>query len=211
VLPKFTNEFKGVLHASLLAMAVLSLTGCEKLPPILKEDLVEFVCSIPLLCKDRNRVILDVAEFNYTDYQLGSIVVQAQEKNDIKSAAFGMVSWSKKQKPPVSIKVWWKIVFDEKLHNLERGYDPKISKNAAPGAVWCEAIVKLNEPFPANPRHLNLHFFPDGHIEATVVESSVPIVEDEEKSKLPRLPVGKYCEKTIDNPWYGVDTSHPGA
>jgi hypothetical protein len=133
VLPKFTNEFKGVLHASLLAMAALSLTGCEKLPPILQEDLVEFVCSIPLLCKDKNRVILDIATFNYTDYELGDVQVQRPEKNDIRGG--GAVIWNKKQKSPVFVKIWWSVVFDPKLHNFGKGYNPETSKAPAPGTV----------------------------------------------------------------------------
>lgn len=203
--------FRKLANITAIVCVALSLAACEKLPTILKEDLVEFVCSIPLLCGNKNRVALDVDEFNYTDYEVGGVAVQAPNKNDTKSASSGMVVWKKSQKPPVSIKVWWEVVYDKQLWNHGAGYDSFKDKKAAPGTVWCEAIVKLKEPFPDNPQQLAVHFFPDGHVAAAVVHNPAPIVSDAQKSKLPRLPAGKYCEKTIDNPWYGVDTSNPGA
>jgi len=192
-----------------MGLVAMSMSGCEKLPPILREDLVELVCSIPLLCASKNRVVLDIAEYNYADYSIGDIQVQRPEKSDIRGG--GAVIWNKRQKPPTYVKVWWEVVYDKQLLNHGAGYDSFRDRKAAPGTVWCEAIVKLKEPFPANPRQLDVHIFPDGHVEAMVVENSGPIVSDEERPKLRRLPAGKYCEKTIDNPWYGVDTSHPGA
>jgi hypothetical protein len=34
----------------------------------------------------------------------------------------------------------------------------------------CEQEVSIRQPVPANPRHLGVHFFPDGHIEAELTE-----------------------------------------
>jgi len=42
-------------------------------------------------------------------------------------------------------------------------------------ARWCEQTVKLTTPIPVAPRYLEVHFYPDGHIEiAATVEASAP-------------------------------------
>ena len=36
---------------------------------------------------------------------------------------------------------------------------------------WCQKEVMFTGPVPANPRHLGVHFFPDGHIEIEITEN----------------------------------------
>jgi hypothetical protein len=201
---KITSIFVIFLIAPLLG-------GCDKLPAPVNEDIAALICSVPLFCRDKNRVILDVQEENYTNYEIAGIRVQPPEKSDARNAG-RMVRWNIEQKPPVNIKIWWQVVFDTKTYYLgDYTYDSEKEKGPRPGSVWCEAIVKIMEPYPVNPRHLNLYFFPDGHVEAEVAEQPKSIASEEGKPTSPRLPAGKYCNKTIDNPLYGISTSRPGA
>lgn len=192
-------------------LAIPFLSGCERLPAPVNEGIAELICSIPLLCNDKNRVILDVQEENYTNYEIAGILVQPSEKSDVRNAG-RMVRWNKKQRSPVNIKLWWQVIFDTKVYyHGNYKYDSEKEKAPPPGTVWCEAIIKIKEPYPANPSHLNLYFYPNGHVEAEVAEQPKLRVSQQDEVKLPQLPAEKYCEKTIDNPRYGVKTSRLGA
>ncbi|MBC7993448.1 MAG: DUF3304 domain-containing protein [Rhizobacter sp.] len=39
---------------------------------------------------------------------------------------------------------------------------------------WCEQTVKLVKPVPIEPRYLEVHFYPDGHIEMDVTQQASP-------------------------------------
>jgi hypothetical protein len=48
------------------------------------------------------------------------------------------------------------------------------------------------------------------HTSDGFIESSKPRnYTDAQKAAFPRRHDGKYCDKYIDNPWFGVDTSNP--
>lgn len=204
---------KKLIYTLIVLLLPITLTGCDN--RIAKLYLSEMYCSLPFTCSGKDRVGLDLRDENYTDNGISGIAVQSPNDNDMRAAASGGVSWKKTQKPPVTIKVWWQVIYDKPLR-AKGGYDREVEKRPAPGTVWCEAIIKIKEPYPTvEPDGLYLYFFPDGHVEAEVGESvgkgtSRPRnYTDAQKAAFPRRHDGKYCDKYIDNPWFGVDTSNP--
>ena len=47
---------------------------------------------------------------------------------------------------------------------------------------WCEQTVKLTQPIPLDPHYLEVHFYPDGHIEIEATQRASP----------PRLKLERY-------------------
>ena len=39
---------------------------------------------------------------------------------------------------------------------------------------WCEQTVKLTQPIPLDPHYLEVHFYPDGHIEIEATQQASP-------------------------------------
>jgi hypothetical protein len=211
---------KKLIYTLIVLLLPITLTGCDN--RIAKLYLSEMYCSLPFTCSGKDRVGLDLRGENYTGYETAGIAVQSPDENDMRAAASGGVSWKKTQKPPVTIKVWWQVIYDKPLWD-KGGYDREVEKRPAPGTVWCEAIVEIKQPYPTvDPVGLYLYFFPDGHVEAEVggqiVDTQDPYrrmkdtereYTDTQKAAFPRRHDGKYCDKYIDNPWFGVDTSNP--
>ena len=100
------------------------------------------------------RVSLEINGFNYTDLYIDSFEVNGQGGGNlfVSSPTSGggkrtcCVSFWPGTSLPVQLKIKW-------TRDRKR---------------WCEKEVLLNGPVPANPRHLGVHFFPDGHIEAEI-------------------------------------------
>ncbi|MBC7993449.1 MAG: DUF3304 domain-containing protein [Rhizobacter sp.] len=56
---------------------------------------------------------------------------------------------------------------------------------------WCEQTVKLVKPVPIEPRYLEVHFYPDGHIEMDVTQqASAPRLKLERASYARRHETG---------------------
>jgi hypothetical protein len=205
---------KKFIYTLIVLLLPITLTGCDN--RIAKLYLSEIYCSLPFTCSGKDRVVLDLRDENYTDYKIGDFSVHQLDDKDMSSGGYGAVSWKKTQKPPVTIKVWWRLNYDENKHQNDTTYNRQLEKRSSNGTVWCEAIIKIKEPYPTvDPDGLYLYFFPDGHVEAEVGESvgngfSKPRdYTDTQKAAFPRRHDGKYCDKYIDNPWFGVDTSNP--
>ncbi|WP_257461086.1 DUF3304 domain-containing protein [Archangium lipolyticum] len=104
----------------------------------------------------REPLLLEINGFNYTDLYIDSFEVNGQGGGNLfvsspESGGGGgvcCVSWSPEGTTPVRLKITW-------TRDRKR---------------WCEKEVLLTGPAPSNPRHLGVHFFPDGHIEAEVTE-----------------------------------------
>jgi hypothetical protein len=102
------------------------------------------------------RVSLEINGFNYTDLYIDSFEVNGQGGGNlfVSSPTSGgggsvcCVSFSPGTTLPVRLTIKWSR--DRKR--------------------WCEKEVLLTGPVPANPRHLGVHFFPDGHLEAEITE-----------------------------------------
>jgi hypothetical protein len=205
---------KKIIYTLIILLLPITLTGCDN--RIAKLYLSEIYCSLPFTCSGKDRVVLDLRGENYTGYEIGDSSVHQLDDKDMSSGASGMVSWNKTKKEPVTIKVWWQVVYDMNTHQNDTTYNRKLEKHPAPGTVWCEATLPIKQSYPTvDPDGLYLYFYPDGHVEAEVGESvgkgtSRPRdYTDAQKAAFPRRHDGKYCDKYIDNPWFGVDTSNP--
>jgi hypothetical protein len=101
-------------------------------------------------------VSLEINGFNYTDLYIDSFEVNGQGGGNlfVSSLTSGggkgtcCVSFTPGTNLPVQLTIKW--TRDQKR--------------------WCEKEALLKGPVPANPRHLGVHFFPDGHIEVEITE-----------------------------------------
>jgi len=101
-------------------------------------------------------VSLTINGFNYTDLYIDSFEVNGQGGGNlfVSSPTSGggggvcCVSFRPGTLLPVQLTIKW----------------------TRDGKRWCEKKAWLKGPVPANPRHLGVHFFPDGHIEAEITE-----------------------------------------
>jgi len=99
-------------------------------------------------------VSLTINGFNYTDLYIDSFEVNGQGGGNlfVSSPTSGgggsvcCVSFRPGTRLPVALTIKW-------TRDRKR---------------WCEKEVLLTGPVPANPRHIGVHFFPDGHIEAEI-------------------------------------------
>lgn len=115
--------------------------------------------------------------------------------------------WDKSVQPPVSLRVVWQVVYDLDLFEGESGrFDHRASRAAAPGSRWCELVVPVRAPYPAQFDNLRLHFLRDGAVVALVGDGKLeqPLPSAEVAVHAMTLPKGSHCQHEIDNPWYGI-------
>ncbi|MFY0526731.1 DUF3304 domain-containing protein [Archangium gephyra] len=120
-------------------------------------------------------VSLEINGFNYTDLYIDSFEVNGQGGGNlfVSSPTSGggggvcCVSFTPGTRLPVQLKLKW-------TRDRKR---------------WCEKEALLTGPVPANPRHLGVHFFLDGHIEAELTEQ-----DPEPRLRLERVDRGKRKE-----------------
>ena len=97
------------------------------------------------------RVSLEINGFNYTDLYIDSFEVNGQGGGNlfVSSPTSGggggvcCVSFGPGSRLPIKLTI----------------------------KRWCEKEALVMGPIPANPRHLGVHFFPDGRIEAEITEN----------------------------------------
>lgn len=117
-------------------------------------------------------VSLEINGYNYTDLAIDSFEVNGQGGGDlsVSSTTSGggkatcCLGLSPGTKFPVELTIQW-------TRDRKR---------------WCEKTVQLAAPVTANPRHIGVHFFPDGRIEAELTEDYADL-----KLKLDRVDVGR--------------------
>lgn len=163
--------------------------------------------------KEKDVKTLDTVFFNYTAYKyiygISFMNVEKPFRYDQAAGASCCFLWNKKQTKPVTLRVVWAVVFDRAQHDAAN-YDPYTSKESPPGTRWCEAIIPIQQPYPANPEELILELFPNGEMKAHFSsvsdppEASMPLSEEQYRD-LPGLPEGQYCLKEIPNPMYGLE------
>ena len=99
---------------------------------------------------------LEINGFNYTDLYIDSFSVNSQGGGNVfvSSPTSGggggvcCIGWDSSYEPPITVVVEWT-------------YDRETA---------CRQEVTIEEPYPENPNHIGIHFFQDGHVEATVSE-----------------------------------------
>ncbi|MBN8226944.1 DUF3304 domain-containing protein [Corallococcus macrosporus] len=117
-------------------------------------------------------VSLEIYGYNYTDLAIDSFEVNGQGGGDLEVSSIDSgggkgtccVGLSPGTRFPVELTLRW---------TRER-------------KRWCEKAVQLKGIGTANPWHLGVHFFPDGHIEAEVTEGYPDL-----KLKLDRVDAGR--------------------
>lgn len=142
-----------VLHAILLGVFWL-LAGCDRTKG--EATALKPAAGVPETRAARAPVLLEIEGFNYTDLYIDSFEVNGRGGgnllvSDTESGGGGgacCVSLLPDGPLPVQLRISW----------------------TRDGRRRCEQDVELKGPLPASPRHLGVHFFPDGHIEAEVTE-----------------------------------------
>jgi hypothetical protein len=115
--------------------------------------------------------------------------------------------WRYQQHERLSLKVVWLEVYDPTRYRREESRtDDRSIHTTFPGSQWCEMIVKVQKPLPADPGGIVFHFLPDGSVEANVVPAGT------EEGYSPYLPIRvrnygsrsttPLCRNPITNPWY---------
>lgn len=115
--------------------------------------------------------------------------------------------WRYSNDEDVSLNVLWLEVYDSVRYKQEdRRVDARSLREALPGSQWCEMAVKVRKPFPKDPGAMNLHFMPDGTVEANVAAAGViegygpyPVEKVRRYSPRQKTPL---CRNPVDNPWY---------
>ncbi|NLP62561.1 DUF3304 domain-containing protein [Paraburkholderia sacchari] len=136
---------KNVLPAfSLFLLALLLLQGCKKEP-----------------------YMLGLVGYNYTDRAISDFSVNGQWGANLVlstptsggGSTMCCVVMSRDTKTPFWVDV------EYKMSALE-SYPPR--KIIEPSAPYRKAKVQVTGPVPADPSYLEIHFYPDGHIEAAL-------------------------------------------
>ncbi|QAT84670.1 hypothetical protein EJ065_3103 [Corallococcus coralloides] len=117
-------------------------------------------------------VSLEINGYNYTDLAIDSFEVNGQGGGDIEVSSIDSgggkgtccMGLSPGTRFPVELTLRW-------TRDRKR---------------WCEKTVQLKGIGTANPRHLGVHFLPDGHIEVEVTEGYPDL-----KLKLDRVDAGR--------------------
>lgn len=121
--------------------------------------------------------------YNYTDHYIDSFTVNGQGGGNIyeSSPTSGgggsvcCVSWQPGSKLPVKIRVRWTASYCTKFIQTKFGdYDQRQD-------IFKEQEAWISQAVDKEPRALEVHFYPDGHIEAAVTSGDSP-----PRLKLPR-------------------------
>ncbi|MHA7630287.1 DUF3304 domain-containing protein [Corallococcus sp. M7] len=152
--------------------ALLLAAACKQPPP----ETTKPVAPPPPVPQQASGVAkpvsLEINGYNYTDLAIDSFEVNGQGGGDLEVSSTDSgggkgtccVGLSPGTRFPVELSIRW-------TRDRKR---------------WCEKTVQLAGIATANPRHLGVHFFPDGHIEAEVTEGYPDL-----KLKLDRVDAGR--------------------
>jgi hypothetical protein len=147
-------SFPRAAHGRLLLVGLALLVACNK--PKTEEKPGAQPAQADEAPVITQPVLLEINGFNYTDLYIDSFEVNGQGAGNlfVSSPTSGggsgacCVSFSPGTKLPVQLRIKW-------TRNRKR---------------WCEKEALLTGSVPAKPRHLGVHFFPDGRIEAEITE-----------------------------------------
>lgn len=120
---------------------------------------------------------LAIVGYNYTDRYMDSVFVNGQGAGnlDISTPTAGggssmcCVSWRDGSKLPKKIKVQWVAAYCMQILHGSEGETQTMRQ-----PMWKSADVDLYGPVPAIPQNLEVHFYPDGHIELAMTEGDSP-------------------------------------
>ena len=120
---------------------------------------------------------LAIVGYNYTDRYMDSFFVNGQGAGnlDISTPTAGggssmcCINWRDGSKLPKKINVQWVAAYCMQRRTNSDGETKDWRE-----PLWKSADVDLNGPVPANPQNLEVHFYPDGHIELAMTEGDSP-------------------------------------
>jgi hypothetical protein len=131
-------------------------------------------------------VHLSIHGFNYTDYYIDDFTVNSQSGGNVflstPTAGGGKtaccVSYYPGRALPFKVKVEWTA---DPCTYFERNSANEVFDKTR--WQWKEKEVMVHGPIPAEPRHFEVHFYPDGRIEAAITDrDSLPRLRLEEDS-----------------------------
>lgn len=117
--------------------------------------------------------------------------------------------WNKPTDKPLRVRVVWSVVHDLDAFDgpSSKGSDERSYRRAGPGNRWCEAIVDI-APAPRSvlPDTVIFHFFADGSVQAQLGThtTGLPLPSAQVRKQAGKLPIGEFCKREIDNPYYGI-------
>lgn len=124
-------------------------------------------------CSRAKPIGLSLLGYNYTDRNIASYSVEDSKGRGtwggsvyLSTASSGgsgatcCVMLNKDEKKPTLINVDW--TFDEIDDKAGNVITPEVTKHG---------VVSIAPPYPKDPNNLEIHFYPDGHIEAAVTQN----------------------------------------
>lgn len=167
-----------------LAMAV---TGCDAREAAPKTPASEFAAP-------REPVGLTIYGYNYTNRYIDQFYVNGNAGSNLGvstptaggSKTVCCFSYTPGTPAPKTVKVKWQ-------HGACKYKETKESTYAYTHPFFKTLDVPVDPNVPANPSYFEVHFYPDGHVEAAITEHSSPprliLSEDrEDRSDYPRCP-----------------------
>ncbi|MED5618255.1 DUF3304 domain-containing protein [Ideonella sp. BN130291] len=144
-------------------------------------------------------VALLIQGYNYTDDYIESFTVNGQGGGNIfeSGPASGggksvcCVSYAPGTPLPIRLKVRWIGAYCQYQQMSPYGLSPVHRRG-----LWREAEAWVSEPPRGQPRALEVHFYPDGHVEAAVTEGHSP-----PRLRLQRNAEGRRPGVSHDYPW----------
>ncbi|MBR8058042.1 DUF3304 domain-containing protein [Burkholderia dolosa] len=131
-------------------LAIMGLSGCKQEP-----------------------YMLGIVGYNYTDRAVANFGVNGQGGGNIElstpTAGGGGTSCCVVMSRSTKTPFWVDVKY--KMSALE-SYPPR--KVIEPSGPYKEARVEVKGPIPPDPSYLEVHFYPDGHIEAAISGSDGP-------------------------------------
>lgn len=145
-----TNAKERLLAALLLVLTSLALTGCKKEP-----------------------YMLGIMGYNYTDRAIASFSVNgawgANVELSTRTSGGGgtmcCVALDRDTKTPFWVDV------EYKMDALE-AYPPR--RVIEPAGPYKTVRVEVKGPIPPDPNYMEIHFYPDGHVEGAISGSDGP-------------------------------------
>ncbi|WP_081771677.1 DUF3304 domain-containing protein [Paraburkholderia nodosa] len=117
-------------------------------------------------CK-KEPYILAIIGYNYTDRAIADFSVNGQGGSNVElstpDAGGGKESCCVVMNSDTKTPIW--VDVDYKMSALE-SYPPR--KIIEPSAPYRKARVEVTGPVPQDPSYIEIHFYPDGHIEAAL-------------------------------------------
>jgi hypothetical protein len=111
--------------------------------------------------------MLAIIGYNYTDRPIADFAVNGQGGSNVELSTLGAgggkesccVVMSRNTRTPFTVEVKYQM-------DALEAYPPR--RIIEPAGPYKTKMVEVTGPIPSDPKYLELHFYPDGHIEAAI-------------------------------------------